>query len=196
VPVVDHDETTYAPCGAANVAADCKALGASSVRLVASVGGDDDGRSPSDPALGCGIDLWDRDLTGGTTRKTRVYAGRDLICRFDRDSVAPWHEAKPLSGFVAEASKGCDVLVVSDHAKGAFGAAGGLRTTNPLPASDIDVLVDPQGRRLGPLRPTLMTPNFPEAVNETGQVVHRTRVRALDELLRFLRGLPDRFEVC
>ncbi len=34
------------------------------------------------------------------------------------------------------------------------------------------------------------------ALNESGQVTHRTRVRALDELLRFLKGLPDRFEVC
>ncbi len=31
------------------------------------------------------------------------------------------------------------------------------------------------------------------ALNEQGQVTHRTRVRALDELLRFLKGLPDRF---
>src|SRR5262245_52491716 len=34
------------------------------------------------------------------------------------------------------------------------------------------------------------------ALNEQGQETHRTRVRALDELLRFLKGLPDRFEVC
>ena len=34
------------------------------------------------------------------------------------------------------------------------------------------------------------------ALNENGQVTHRTRVRALDELLRFLKGLPGRFEVC
>jgi hypothetical protein len=33
-------------------------------------------------------------------------------------------------------------------------------------------------------------------LNETGQVVHRTQVRGLDELLPFLKGLPDRFEVC
>jgi hypothetical protein len=33
-------------------------------------------------------------------------------------------------------------------------------------------------------------------LDETGQVAHRTQVRALDELLRFRRGLPDCFEVC
>jgi transposase len=33
-------------------------------------------------------------------------------------------------------------------------------------------------------------------LNDTGQVTHRTQVRALDELLRFLKGLPGRFEVC
>jgi transposase len=33
-------------------------------------------------------------------------------------------------------------------------------------------------------------------LNETGQVVQRARVRGLEELLRLLKGLPDRFEVC
>jgi transposase len=33
-------------------------------------------------------------------------------------------------------------------------------------------------------------------LNETGQVVQRARVRGLEEMLRLLEGLPDRFEVC
>jgi transposase len=34
------------------------------------------------------------------------------------------------------------------------------------------------------------------ALNETGQVVRRTRVRGIQEMLGVLSGLPDRFEVC
>ena len=34
------------------------------------------------------------------------------------------------------------------------------------------------------------------ALNETGQVAHRSRVRSIEEMLGVLRGLPDRFEVC
>src|SRR5262249_54933696 len=34
------------------------------------------------------------------------------------------------------------------------------------------------------------------ALNETGQVVHRSQVRSSEEMLRTLNGLPDRFEVC
>jgi transposase len=34
------------------------------------------------------------------------------------------------------------------------------------------------------------------ALNETGQVVHRSQVRSIEEMLRVLQGLPDRFEVC
>jgi transposase len=34
------------------------------------------------------------------------------------------------------------------------------------------------------------------ALSETGQVVHRSRVRGIEEMLRILQGLPDRFEVC
>jgi transposase len=33
-------------------------------------------------------------------------------------------------------------------------------------------------------------------LNGTGQVVHRAQVRGLEEMIRTLKGLPDRFEVC
>ncbi len=33
-------------------------------------------------------------------------------------------------------------------------------------------------------------------LNNTGQVAHRSQVNSLDEMLRILRSLPDRFEVC
>jgi len=33
-------------------------------------------------------------------------------------------------------------------------------------------------------------------LSETGQVVQRARVRGIEEMLRLLKGLPDRFEVC
>jgi transposase len=34
------------------------------------------------------------------------------------------------------------------------------------------------------------------ALGQTGQVVHRSQVRGIEEMLRALKGLPDRFEVC
>lgn len=34
------------------------------------------------------------------------------------------------------------------------------------------------------------------ALNEKGQVVHRSQVRGLQDLFRVLTGKPDRFEVC
>jgi len=34
------------------------------------------------------------------------------------------------------------------------------------------------------------------ALNETGQVVHRSQVRSIEEMMRVLGSLPDRFEVC
>jgi transposase len=33
-------------------------------------------------------------------------------------------------------------------------------------------------------------------INETGQLVHRSRVRAIKDMMGVLQGLPDRFEVC
>jgi hypothetical protein len=32
--------------------------------------------------------------------------------------------------------------------------------------------------------------------SETGQVVRRTHVHTIEEMMRILGGLPDRFEVC
>src|SRR4051794_15917628 len=34
------------------------------------------------------------------------------------------------------------------------------------------------------------------ALNGTGQVVHRSQVRTIEEMVRVLKDLPDRFEVC
>jgi transposase len=34
------------------------------------------------------------------------------------------------------------------------------------------------------------------ALSETGQVAHRSRVRSIEEMMQFRKGLPDRFEVC
>lgn len=34
------------------------------------------------------------------------------------------------------------------------------------------------------------------ALDQTGQVVHRSQVRGIEDMLRALKGLPDRFEVC
>src|SRR6476620_12172766 len=33
-------------------------------------------------------------------------------------------------------------------------------------------------------------------LNETGQVVHRSQVRGIEDMLRVLKALPERFEVC
>jgi len=33
-------------------------------------------------------------------------------------------------------------------------------------------------------------------LSETGQVAHRSQARSIEEMLRILQGLPDRFEVC
>ena len=33
-------------------------------------------------------------------------------------------------------------------------------------------------------------------LSETGQVARRAQVRGVEEVIRILKGLPDRFEVC
>ena len=33
-------------------------------------------------------------------------------------------------------------------------------------------------------------------LNESGQLIHRSQVRTIDQMMRILERLPDRFEVC
>jgi hypothetical protein len=33
-------------------------------------------------------------------------------------------------------------------------------------------------------------------LNETGQIVQRSQVRTIDQMMRILEALPDRFEIC
>jgi hypothetical protein len=33
-------------------------------------------------------------------------------------------------------------------------------------------------------------------LGETGKIARRVQVRTIDEIMRFLKALPDRFEVC
>lgn len=180
VPVVRLNKTTVTAGGAANVAANVSALGAS-VMLFGAIGNDEGGAMFPDILAKSGISddhlikLNDRP----TTVKTRVVAHSQQIVRLDQESEGEFNAAEEsivqerLESKLAEA----DIIVISDYAKGVL--------TNDLlkfvidfgKTNDIKILVDPKGKDYQKYRgATLLTPNRKEAaeackLEENGQRV-------------------------
>jgi D-glycero-beta-D-manno-heptose-7-phosphate kinase len=165
VPVVHVDEERFALGGAANVAANVAALGAS-CDLLGFVGNDAGGR-----AIGAALG----ELEGGavrpllversdrpTTTKTRVMARRQQVVRFDRecDDDLPDDCAGELCDRLEEAVSQADALVLEDYNKGVLTPAL-IRTALRLAAERrIPVVVDPKFRHIFEYRgATVFKPN-------------------------------------
>jgi rfaE bifunctional protein kinase chain/domain len=165
VPVVHVDEERFALGGAANVAANVAALGAS-CDLLGCVGNDAGGR-----AIGAAL----AELEGGqvrpllverldrpTTTKTRVMARRQQVVRFDRerDDDLPEDCAGELCERLAEAISSADALVLEDYNKGVLTPTV-IRTALRLAAErQIPVVVDPKFRHIFEYRgATVFKPN-------------------------------------
>jgi D-glycero-beta-D-manno-heptose-7-phosphate kinase len=121
VPVVRVREESWAVGGAANVAANVLALGAS-CEVVGCVGEDDAGGVLRDAlaSLGGRLEGVIRDPSRPTTLKTRVLARSQQVVRFDleddRDVSAD--VASRLAAAVEQALPAVDVLVLEDYNKG------------------------------------------------------------------------------
>lgn len=148
VPVVFVDREWEAPGGAANVAANVRALGAR-CDLVGVVGEDAPGEALED-ALGrigarCRLA---RDGSRTTTVKTRVLARGQQVVRIDREESArvPLATRDELAGLLGAALPGAHALVIADYDKGVLSeplirAALGAAATHSVP-----VLADPKRR--------------------------------------------------
>lgn len=121
VPVVRVREESWAVGGAANVAANVLALGAS-CDLVGCVGEDDAGGVLLDAlaSLGGRLEGVIRDPSRPTTLKTRVLARSQQVVRFDLedDRDVSDHVAGDLAAAVERALPTVDVVVLEDYNKG------------------------------------------------------------------------------
>lgn len=122
VPVVLQDgESTFTPGGAANVANNLRALGAS-VTLVGKVGRDREEKILNDELRKRGIN------TSGlfsssksvTSLKTRIIAQRQQVVRVDREDNACLTEdmSQKILGFIEKNIKNYDGIILSDYGKG------------------------------------------------------------------------------
>src|SRR5205814_6101926 len=187
VPVLLFREEEYRLGGAANVAANCAALGAQTT-LLSVVGKDDAGARLARMLKGEKVRArLHRDGRVHTTQKLRVIGRRQQLLRIDM-------EAPPSSEVLAaklaefrEALAGCDVVLLSDYGKG--GLAHIETMIREGRKAKKRVLVDPKGSDYARYRgASIVTPNVLELRQVVGDWDNEqdltSRAQALREKLR------------
>lgn len=165
VPVVHVDDEWHALGGAANVAANLAALGATS-ELIGTVGQDWAGEVFRRVAGEVGIDV-DRVLTVDarpTTVKTRVLVGHQQVARYDREETADLTErTEALRERVEAAAADADAIVLEDYDKGVLLPAVIDTALDVARRLDLPVVVDPKARHFFDFPGcTVFKPNQPE----------------------------------
>ena len=128
VPVVlQKGNPTFAPGGAANVAANLKALGAQ-VTLVGRIGQDAEGKvflkclsSKKIPAAGIILDK-----NNPTIVKTRIMAQHQQVVRVDREAPVKEEDPKLVNRVLSVVTKkiaATDAVIISDYGKGVITAS-------------------------------------------------------------------------
>lgn len=192
VPIVEYDHDDFRPGGAANVAMNLAALGAS-VSLVGVVGEDETASRLTTLLEDGGVAQVTLvpDPQRRTTRKLRIVTQRQQqVARVDFETDAD------ISGTVAEQVAAAsaahiaagDIVLVSDYLKGCVTADVMSAVRTAAAARDAHVLVDPKIPHLELYRGvTLVTPNQVEAETAT-----HTRIRSDAEARDAARLLRDR----
>ncbi len=160
VPVVKVDSEDIRAGGAANVALNVAALGAS-VSLLGIVGKDDFGQQLTQVLQDAGVEPSWVYSSAGTICKLRVLSHHQQLIRMDFENPVPEEDAKALAIKLEKMVKGYDALVVSDYAKGAL-----MFVEQMILAAkkhDVPVLVDPKGDDFSRYKgATLIKPNQSE----------------------------------
>lgn len=164
VPVVRIDKEEGRPGGAGNVAANIASVGARA--MVIGVTGDDEAADELERALvEHRVDCDFLRVEGmETTVKLRVISRHQQLIRLDFEADAntgPRVDDAAFNRKVLDALPACDVLVISDYAKGALGDTQTL--IREARKAGRPVLVDPKGKDYYRYRgATLLTPNLGE----------------------------------
>jgi D-beta-D-heptose 7-phosphate kinase/D-beta-D-heptose 1-phosphate adenosyltransferase len=176
VPVVDIREETSRLGGAANVANNVVALGAS-CELVGVVGEDAAGSDLEDQAREVSIDVGGliRDPGRPTTVKTRVIAHNQQVVRTDLEAKSEigGDVERRLFDTVMSGLERCDGVVISDYGKGVI-TKGLLESLIPRTRSQEKAIsVDPKETHfMNYRRVSLITPNQYEAGGAMGTRIH------------------------
>jgi D-beta-D-heptose 7-phosphate kinase/D-beta-D-heptose 1-phosphate adenosyltransferase len=182
VPVVRVEDISDRPGGAGNVALNIASLGAG-VAIAAYTGDDEMADSLQAKLHAAGVEcVFTRLRDHPTITKLRVISRQQQLLRLDFEEP----EAAPAGDALLEALRtrltDCDVLVLSDYAKGA------LADPAPLIAlareAGVPVLVDPKGEDFARYRgATMLTPNLQEFETVVGGCASEAELVARGERL-------------
>ncbi|MGR8918713.1 MAG: bifunctional D-glycero-beta-D-manno-heptose-7-phosphate kinase/D-glycero-beta-D-manno-heptose 1-phosphate adenylyltransferase HldE [Gammaproteobacteria bacterium] len=160
VPVVLVEDVEQRVGGAANVAANIAAVGGKAT-LVGVVGADADGEALAGLCRDVGVEpAFLTSQTCATTVKLRVVSQRQQLVRLDFEAM-PSDCLSDVAAAAAERLDECDVVVVSDYAKGAaMGAADIIAAAHGAGKA---VVVDPKGTDFSRYAgASVVTPNLKE----------------------------------
>jgi D-beta-D-heptose 7-phosphate kinase/D-beta-D-heptose 1-phosphate adenosyltransferase len=187
VPVITIRETRSALGGAANVAANVAAIGAS-CRLVGAVG--DDSHAEAIRAELVAARLEDRHLVTipgrPTTTKTRVLARGQQVVRIDEETETPveGQDQERVISTALSALVESDALILEDYNKGAVTEALITATVAAARRRGIPVVVDPKFRNFFAYRgATVFKPNRRELEAALGATLDLAGTNALQEAL-------------
>ncbi|MGE7774887.1 D-glycero-beta-D-manno-heptose 1-phosphate adenylyltransferase [Chitinophaga sp. NPDC101104] len=178
VPVVEMTEASEAPGGAANTAVNLRELGAA-VTFCSVAGADENGRHAQAMLESRGIAA--RFVFAEERRsivKSRVLAGRQLVARLDEGTETPLSPATE-SAFIElleTASDGHCAIVIADYGKGVFtpGVIAALEKIRRR--TEVYLAVDSRHAEVFKrLRPSLVKPNYQEALLLMGQTASANR---------------------
>jgi D-beta-D-heptose 7-phosphate kinase/D-beta-D-heptose 1-phosphate adenosyltransferase len=146
VPVLKVRSSRHVLGGAANTAANIVSLGGHAT-LIALVGDDEGGAALRRCAAEAGVDLKTVESEAPTLRKTRVVGQHQQIVRLDYEDVKPLAadiEAAVLVAFDTALHGGCDIVVISDYAKGLVSATLAQELIRRAHRVGCQVVVDPR----------------------------------------------------
>ena len=187
VPVVRTASSEHRPGGAANVALNAAALGAS-VRLVAAVGRDERGDALERALETAGV-LCDFVHSPGlpTIHKLRVLARNQQLMRLDAEQPLDAC-GDEVAEHVGAALPSTDIVLLSDYGKGSLSRVETL--IEACRAANVRVLVDPKGRDFSRYsRANVLTPNEAEFAAVAGAWQREDEFLGKAERLRAELGL-------
>jgi D-beta-D-heptose 7-phosphate kinase/D-beta-D-heptose 1-phosphate adenosyltransferase len=171
VPVVRYTGEHATLGGAANTAANVSSLGGSAV-LIGLVGDDAAGREVARRCAVAGISF--APLCDGrpTIRKVRIISQQQQLLRVDYEDTAPidGERERQLLDEIGSRLDGCDIVVVSDYAKGLLTATGCRELISRAHASGRQVVIDPRPQHAAFYDACdYLTPNWKESLALLGE---------------------------
>ena len=166
VPVLRVTSARRVLGGAANTAANIVSLGGHA-SLIALLGNDESGATLTRCAADAGVDIRAVHSGAPTLRKTRVVGQHQQIVRLDYEDIRPTSattEAAILGAFESTLASRCEVVVISDYAKGFLSQPLAEAIISRAHRAGLPVVIDPRPQNRGCyVGCDYLTPNWRES---------------------------------